>query len=182
MSETTAEQVDRLLSIAAIQQLPYRYAFGVDTRDIDGFLSLWDYESEPVDFPDLDGHTFKGNPDRFFQTSVASVHFVGNHLIDFVDADHATGNVYCWVQTDRHGTWVRQMVLYQDSYVRRDGTWLFAKRRHLLWYGEKADRNPRDQEPMDWPHGDLQGSGSFGRGSLPEDFPSYRAFWNLDGE
>lgn len=174
---TVEQRIDRLESRAAIRELPYRYALGVDTRDIDAFLALWDRESGPAKFPDLDLHTFEGDPARFFRTSVASVHFVGNHVIEFQDDDHATGDVYCWCQTDRHGTWIRQMILYRDVYVRRDGSWRFVRRRHLLWYGEKADANPRDQPPMDWPHGDLQGSGSFGRGSLPEELESYQAFW-----
>lgn len=175
---TTIEQrLDRLESLHEIRQLPYRYAYAVDARDIDAFMALWDDSQEPTEYPDLDFHKFAEGTGRFFKTSVASIHLVANHVIDFVDDDHATGKVYCWVQTDRHGTWVRQMVLYLDDYVRRNGTWLFAKRRHLLWYGEKAEANPRHQEPMDWPHGDLHGNGSFGRGSLPEDFATYRAFW-----
>ena len=28
------------------------------------------------------------------------MHFVGNHLIELDDADHAHGSVYCWAQLD----------------------------------------------------------------------------------
>jgi hypothetical protein len=182
LTQSTIEQrIDRLESLHEIRQLPYRYAYGVDARDLDAFMALWDDSLAPTEYPDLDYHKFADGTGRFFKTSVASVHFIGNHLIEFADADHATGKVYAWVHTDRHGTWVRQMILYLDDYVRKDGRWLFAKRRHLLWWGEKADVNPRHQEPMDWPHGDLQGNGSFGRGSLPEDFDTYRAFWAANG-
>ena len=53
-------------------------------------------------------------------------HVTGTHLIDVVDADHATGRLYFQVLTDAGlDHWGR----YADRYVRLDGRWRFAERR-----------------------------------------------------
>ena len=175
-----AAKVARLWALQEIKNLPLRYALCIDTRDLDGFADLWAEREEPAGFPDMDRFTFAGGVDRFFRSSTASVHLVANHLVSFQDDAHATGQVYCWAQTDRTSAWIGQMVLYQDRYVRgADATWRFDTRRHLLWWGLPAPVHPREQPPMDWPHGDVHGAGSFGRGSLPEGFDTYRAFWGL---
>lgn len=176
---TAEEQLDRLASDRAIRDLALKYALYMDTRDVDAFAGLWAPAATAAEPPELNGASFGDGIERFFRSATASILFVGNHLIEFDDADHARGHVYCWAQADRGTFWMSQMVLYQDRYVRHEGEWLFESRRHLLWYGVPAPTHPREQPPMDWPHGDVRGSGSVGRGSLPEGFPSYRAFWNL---
>ncbi len=178
---TDAEKLERLWSISQIRDLPLRYALYIDTRDLERFAELWSPRAERAEPPDMDHHTFADGVDRFFRSSTASVHLVANHLIEFDDPSHARGHVYCWAQTDRTSAWVEQMVLYQDRYVRGpDGVWRFETRRHLLWWGLPLPVHPRHQEPMDWPHGEVHGNASFGRGSLPEGFATYRAFWGLE--
>ena len=56
--------------------------------------------------------------------------------------------------------------------IRRDGEgWRFVRRIHRLFYGQAAPTSPLDQRPADWPeHHD-------GRGTLPEAWPSWAAFW-----
>jgi hypothetical protein len=107
----------RLWARQEIKDLPLRYVFCIDTRDLDGFADLWAERDQPAAFPDMDRDTFAGGVDRFFRSSTASVHLVANHLVTFQDDTHATGQVYCWAQTDRTSAWVGQMVLYQDRYV-----------------------------------------------------------------
>jgi hypothetical protein len=52
-------------------------------------------------------------------------HTTATHLIDLVDADHATGQLYFQVLTDAGlDHWGR----YKDRYVRVDGRWRFAER------------------------------------------------------
>ncbi|MDQ8043055.1 MAG: nuclear transport factor 2 family protein [Solirubrobacteraceae bacterium] len=180
MSTESEARLQRLIDLAEIKDLPLRYALLIDTRNLDGFPDLWAERDTPAEFPELDAHTFESGVDRFFRSSTASVHFVGNHLVEFDDEDHARGHVYCWAQTDRKTVWVEQTLLYQDRYVRcPDGKWRFDTRRHLLWYGTAAKEHPRRQGPMNWPHGKIDGDGSFGRGSLPEGFATYREFWGL---
>ncbi len=76
-----------------------------------------------------------------------SVHFVGNHVIDFDDADHARGIVYCHDELGRsNGGWDHGMLQYWDTYVRVDGTggreWCFDRRKFLRWYMVDALERP----------------------------------------
>jgi hypothetical protein len=94
--------------------------------------------------------------------------FVGNHLIDFEDPDHARGAVYCLCQQEIGGVFIDQSILYRDRYVRQDGRWLFESREHLLFFGQPRERNPYEQAPANWPES------AFGRGTLPDGFETYR--------
>jgi hypothetical protein len=71
---------------------------------------------------------------------------------------------------EQEGTFVDQTILYQDRYVRQGSRWLFAHRRHLLWFGQTREVNPFQQPPANWPHG------TAGRGTLPDAFESYQRF------
>jgi len=53
-------------------------------------------------------------------------HFTSTHQVDFVDEEHATGRSYFMVLMP-HGLdhWGR----YLDQYERRNGRWLFVRRR-----------------------------------------------------
>jgi hypothetical protein len=102
--------------------------------------------------------------------------FVGNHLIDFESGDLATGVVYCRAQLQDGDSWIEQAILYRDVYERRDGTWLFVRRVHALWYGVEVAERPLAQEPADWPRRHV------GRGTVPEDLASWRAFWREHGD
>src|SRR5215471_18147742 len=91
---TTEERVDRLESLAAIRQLPSRYALCVDSRDVDTMVSLF--------VPDVRvGRDATGRDAlrAWFVKSLSrladTVHFVGNHVVDFDDPDHAHGIVTC---------------------------------------------------------------------------------------
>jgi hypothetical protein len=56
-------------------------------------------------------------------------HFTATHQIDLVDADHAAGRLYFAVLMDGGlDHWGR----YIDRYVRREGTWLFERRRVIV--------------------------------------------------
>ena len=84
---TTDERLDRLESLAAIQQLAYRYALALDSRDMDMMVSLFT--------PDVRvGRELRGRDAlrawfvKTLSEPKVSVHFVGNHVIDFDDTDH----------------------------------------------------------------------------------------------
>ena len=167
--ETIEEQVARLTAVHEIRQLVYRYAYAFDARDFDEYRKLWAETDEPTQLPVLDGH-FCRSP--AFLDAAAELGptflFVGNHLIDFDDEEHARGRVYCMCQQDIDGTFIDQSILYRDRYVRQDGRWLFESREHLLFFGQPRDRNPYDQAPANWP------ASPIGRGTLPDDFETYR--------
>ena len=164
-----AEGFDRLWAVHEIRQLAYRYAFAQDSRDMELLLSLWAETDEPAEPPVIDIHAVRNNATRWFSKG-ATIHFVGNHIVDLAGPDEASGSVYCWAALDFGEEFVDQLILYQDRYVRRDGRWLFLDRRHLLWYGAERERNPMLQDPAGWPQGYT------GRGPLPDELPSYRAW------
>jgi len=161
-----------LLRVAAmldIQQLAYRYALAFDSRDLEMLHGLW-YEDVPrLPYPDINIHTVREDFDQWLYGLGPSILTVANHVIDLSDEDHGTGSVYCLVQMDTGEHYVEQSILYQDRYVRIDGRWLFEVRRHLLWFGTAGSESPFRQEPANWP------ASTFGRGTLPEAFPSYQA-------
>jgi hypothetical protein len=173
MPETTdaapAALIARLIAVQEIQQLAYRYALAFDSRDLEMLHGLWHTDVERLHYPVINIHTVREDFDQWLYGLGPSVLNVGNHVIDLVDADHATGSVYCTVQMDVGEQYVEQSILYQDRYVRHEGRWLFELRRHLLWFGTASADNPFHQEPAGWP------AKTFGRGTLPEAFPAYRA-------
>jgi hypothetical protein len=168
MSADLAERIDRLESLAAIQQLPMRYALAVDGRDIATWVRLF--------VPDVNcGRRGKGRDvlrsmiEPALRTFYRSIHQVCGHRVEFDDADHAHGVVYCRAEHEDDGKWVVMAIAYFDTYERRGGEWLFVRRREKHWYA--ADWQERPTAPFTgWPaHGDAP--------RLPQDFESWNAFW-----
>jgi len=168
------ESLARCVATQEIQQLAYSYALAFDSRDISMLHGLWIQDVERVDYPEINIHTVREDFDQWLYDLGPTVLLVGNHVVNIEDADHATGSVYCLGQIDLGEQFVQQAILYQDRYARHQGRWLFERRRHLLWYGISTAENPFSQAPADWP------AKTFGRGTLPEDFPSYQALRAAD--
>jgi len=161
--------VRRLWSIHEIEQLAYKYAYAVDFRDVDMYRSLWAETDTPAGYPDMDVHTVETMIEQWPDRG-PSILFVCNHLIELDDETHAHGSVYCIVQVGWGDRFIDQSIMYQDRYVSEDGTWRFLSRRHLLWFGTDRELNPFRQQAAHWPKSPA------GRGTLPEDVESYRAF------
>ena len=161
--------VRRLWAHEQIRQLAARYAVAVDSRDIDALVGLF------VDDVRVgrDAHGREALAESFRASlggiGVSMLH-VGTHVIELLDDDHASGSVYCLADVEEDGRMIRQAILYRDTYERRDGRWLFVRRIHELWYGVALDANPLDQPPADWPQR------SYGRGTVPESWPTWAAF------
>ncbi|MEK9210891.1 nuclear transport factor 2 family protein [Sphingomonas sp. 2378] len=164
-----AARLDRIESQLAIQQLPIRYALAIDGRDIDAWLALF--------IPDVDCGTLGSGREalRAFiepgvRTFYRSVHQICGHAVDFVDPDHATGRVYCRAEHEDRGGWYVMAICYFDDYERRDGAWMFTRRRERHWYA--ADLLERPTAPFTgWPGHER----SVPR--LPAAFPSWSRFW-----
>ena len=161
----------RLLARDEIRELAHRYAVATDARDLDALVALF-VPDVRVGRDAVGREALRRDFDRQLRGIGVSILFVGNHVIDFDDADHARGSVYCMAQIQDGERWIRQAIRYDDSYVRRDGAWLFARRKHLLWYGVVEARNPLLQPPAEWP------ASHTGRGTLPESLGTWREFWN----
>ena len=164
--------LERVVARDEIRQLACLYADAVDRRDIDLMVSLF--------APDAVFGAYGAGPEacrRLSEESLAQVGvavlMVANHLIDFEDAAHAFGSVWCHAHVDdRREGFIEQLIKYDDRYVLTDGRWRFARRRHLLWHGVARRPSPFEQPPADWP------ARQVGRGSIPYDDPAWRAFWS----
>jgi len=156
------------VAISEVRELAHRYAVALDSRDLDGLVDLF--------VPDVHvGRDASGRDAlrEFFERSLADLGvtylFVGTQTVDLDDADHAHGVVYCRAEVeDRREGWVHQAIVYFDTYERRDGRWLFARRDHRLVYGETQPASPLDQPPANWPERPV------GRGTFPEDWSARR--------
>lgn len=169
----TPGAIERVIATEEIRRLVYLYADAVDRRDLDQLASL--YRSDARFGPYGEG------PEAcraFFADSLAeigiAVLLVANHLIDFEDADHATGTVWAHGYIDDHSEgFIQQLIKYDDRYARIDGEWRFTRRRHFLWLGWKhGDSVPLTQEPAEWPRRQV------GLGSIPYDDPAWQEFWS----
>lgn len=159
-----------------IRQLAYRYAWGLDARDIDAVAELY--------VSDVDSGAGVGTQamrDRFHRSMSdvgVTVLFVGNHLIDFDGADEAHGLVYCHGYIEPRdsahpGRFVEQAILYRDRYRRQEGAWKFVSRSHELWFGVETAERPLHQRAAEWPrHHD-------GVGTVPYGEATWQAFWAL---
>jgi len=166
--------VERLLAYEEIRQLASRYALYMDSRDVDALVELF--------VPDV-----QVGRDRFGRDALhedfsrqlrevgTTILFVGNHVIDLDSDDRARGVVYCKAEIQVGGRFVRQAIQYRDRYARRDGAWLFVRRAHLLWYGIDEPANPLELPPANWPEHHT------GKGTLPESWESWQAFFSETG-
>lgn len=170
--KTVEERLDRMESLAAIRQLPSRYGLAIDSRNMQALVELF--------VPDVRvGRDSSGRAalERWFtevmQHPRTSVHFVGNHIIDFDDADHAHGIVYCRDELERPATgrWEVGTLQYWDTYLRVDGEWCFERRRFHRWYLVDALTRPAHGAGVNEEREALRTV------QLPDAFPSWGAFW-----
>jgi ketosteroid isomerase-like protein len=166
--------VEQLLAYEQIRQLASRYALALDSRDLDSLVALF---VDDVIVGDAVGHTaLRAQFDATLREVQRTFLLVGTHVIDLVDADNATGSVYCKGEIQVGDRWIHQAILYGDRYARRNGRWQFVRRVHRLWYGAEAGVNPLTLPPANWPeHND-------GMGTVPEQWPTWRAFWAAEEE
>jgi hypothetical protein len=164
------EPLDRLIAHDEIRLLASRYAVAIDSRDLDMLVSLF--------VPDVRVGRDASGREALLESFVGplstigvSILHVGTHVIDLIDADHATGTQYSAGQVQEGDRWIHQSIVYRDTYERRHGRWLFVRRVHELFHGVEAWRNPLDQQPADWP---LHAAG---RGTAPASFPTWDRFW-----
>lgn len=166
------ERLDRMESLAEIQQLPHRYGVAIDSRDMDMMVELF--------VPDVKvgkDETGRGALKRWYtktmSASKSSCHFIGNHTVDFDDVDHAHGIVYCHDELEHPevGEWVQGMLQYWDTYRRVDGEWYFERRKfHRLYIVDWLTRPSHAA-------GNETGRNALRSYQLPEAYPSWAAFW-----
>ena len=167
-------ELERLAAYEAIRQLTARYALAIDSRDLDSLVELF-VDDVHVGRDQRGRAALRQAFDTMLRDIGVSILNVGTHAITLVDANHATGVVYCHAQIQDGHRWIDQAIAYTDTYERRDGRWYFVRRVHELFYGVEAPVNPLNLPAADWPaHHD-------GRGTLPERWETWRRFWGQDG-
>jgi uncharacterized protein (TIGR02246 family) len=160
----------RLVAHDEIRQLASRYAVAIDSRDLDALVALF-VDDVQVGRSTRGRDALRASFDQSLRAIGVSILNVGTHAIDLLDDDHATATVYCHGEIQDGDRWIHQAIVYRDAYERRDGTWLFVRRIHELFYGAEAGVNPLGLPPANWPeHHD-------GRGTLPERWDTWREFW-----
>jgi len=166
--------IEKLLAYEEIRQLAARYAIYSDARDMEKLVDLY-IPDVRVGRDTYGREALLADFNRSFRGVGITFLHVGNHMIDLVDDDHATGIVYCrgeiqdgGIDSDR---FIVHAIQYHDSYERRDGHWLFVRRKHFLVYGAELGVNPLGLEPANWPMSQT------GLGSHPQALESWQQFW-----
>lgn len=170
---TLEERLDRMESYAAIQQLVSRYARALDARDMDTVVSLFNPNVQ-VGADQFGREALKEWMSTLMSQMGTSVHLVANHVIDFHDADHASGVVYCRDELERPdlGEWAVGTIQYWDDYVRIDGEWCLDRRRIHRWYLVDALQRPA-------PGIGVNDFGAHIRERLlPDAYPTWALFWD----
>jgi len=142
------EAADRL----AIRELVEAYARCADRRDAEGQMSLFTTDTHFVVYMDAKSRT----PSQELHSRAAlapvfaelnkydaTMHFVGQTTIHKLAAAHGSGESYCLAHhVSIDGERRRLMIAalrYLDTFLKVDGTWLFAERRlYVDWLEERA--------------------------------------------
>ncbi|KAG1647470.1 hypothetical protein GQR58_030576 [Nymphon striatum] len=160
-------RLDRLESLDAIRQLVAKYALSLDMRDLDAHVNLF--------APDIRvsrEHTGRAHLKRWLDDTLrlqftGTAHHIGNHVIEFDDADHAHGVVYSKNEHETGDQWV----IMQMHYERMDGVWLFRRRLPCYWYATDLNKPPIGEAKMRWPDREPY------EGAYHQLFPSWEHFW-----
>jgi SnoaL-like domain len=163
------ERLDRIESTQEIQRLAYRYAKAMDSRDLDALVACFVEDVQAG--PELGRPGLKRFFDHQLRKYRASVHFVSNHMVELDGSDQARGTVYCRAEHEVGDQWIVEALQYEDEYARRDGRWLFRRRRPLMWYAVDWRDAPTGPDRSRWPGREERPAG------LPDCWPSWGEFW-----
>ncbi|MCD9624016.1 nuclear transport factor 2 family protein [Rhabdothermincola salaria] len=172
MSDLEA-RLARLEATEEIRQLAARYALALDQRDVQALAALF-----VDDVRTGDGRVGREALADWFDPILrpysTTFHLIGNHVIDLVDEDHATGVVYCRPEHEVGDLWVVMPMQYWDRYERRDGHWYFVSRSPKVFYAADVLEHPlRVPERFHFP-----GNPMITRAELPGRWETWQAFWD----
>jgi len=148
VSIASEEAADRI----AIRELVEAYAHCADRRDAKHQMALFTADTHFVVYmdakdpkPAMDLHSREELAPVFADLNqyAATMHFLGQTTIQTLTPDGATGETYCMPHhLTIYGKNRRLMIAalrYMDTFVKTDGTWLFAERRlYVDWLEERA--------------------------------------------
>ena len=142
------EAADRL----AIRQLIEAYAHCADRRDADGQMSLFTADThfvvymnakDPKPSQELNSREALAPVFADLNKYAATMHFIGQSTILSLTADRSTGEAYCLAHHLTVDGGKRRLMIaalrYYDTFVKMDGSWLFAERLlYVDWVEERA--------------------------------------------
>ena len=105
------DDLSRLLASEQIRQLVAGYALAMDSRDIDTLVGLY-VDDVRVGRRSVGHDALRADFTKHLRGVGITILFVGNHVIDFVDSDHATGVVYCKGEIQDKERWISQAIQY----------------------------------------------------------------------
>ena len=136
----------------AIRELVEAYAHCADRRDAKGQMALFTEDTHFVVYmnakdptPSQELHSREELAPVFADLNKydATTHFLGQSTIFTLAAERATGEAYCLAHHVTVGNEQRRLMIaslrYNDTFVKRDGAWLFAERLlYVDWLEERA--------------------------------------------
>ena len=142
------EAADRL----AIRELIEAYAHCADRRDANGQMSLFTADAHFVVYmnakdsaPSMELHSRAALAPVFADLNqyASTMHFVGQSTLSTVGVDRAVGDAYCIAHHLTVDGEKRRLMIaslrYYDTFVKRDGGWLFAERQlYVDWVDERG--------------------------------------------
>ncbi|MCY4426334.1 MAG: nuclear transport factor 2 family protein [Halieaceae bacterium] len=177
MSADLKARLERLESLDEIRQLAAKYSLSLDMRDLDAHVNLFAPDIRVSRELSGRGHLKRWLDDTLRPQFTGTSHHVGNHVIEFDDAEHAHGVVY---SKNEHETpcangdteWVIMQMLYWDNYQRMEGRWYFRRRLPCYWYATDLNKPPVGDNKMRWPDREHYA------GAFHDLWPSWREFWD----
>ncbi len=174
--ETILARIDRLESLDEIRQLPAKYSLSLDMRDMDAHVNLFAPDIRVSRDKTGRSHLKRWLDDTLRLQFTGTSHHIGNHVIEFDDADHAHGVVYSKNEhetpcADGSTEWVIMQMLYWDDYQRLDGRWYFRRRLPCYWYATDLSKPPVGEDKMRWPDREPYS------GAYHDLWPSWQEFW-----
>jgi SnoaL-like domain len=160
----------RLSALVEIGQLPSRYAFAVDSRNMEDLVALY---VDDVTRSDVEGSgrgPLRDHFERVLHSYYRTMHQILGHQIDLADADHATGKVYCRAEHEIGEKWLVAAICYFDDYERRDGVWYFARRTIHLLYRHTLVDGPSSPFVFGRDRASLE--------TIPGIYPSWAVYWS----
>jgi ketosteroid isomerase-like protein len=147
VSISPEEAADRL----AIRELVEAYAHCADGRDAKGQMALFTPDTHFVVYmnakdptPSQELHSREALAPVFADLNQygATMHFLGQTTILTLTRDRGTGETYCMPHHLTIDGESRRLMIaalrYMDTFVKTDGTWLFAERRlYVDWLEER---------------------------------------------
>ena len=134
MTENTLASIANRLDII---ELTAKYAYRIDTHQLDLLMELWSDENPIFDEDDFGLGKAVGKDEirHHYETDIYGqmenlCHLTTNHVINEIVGSRASGNCHVFAQGDvRAGGTSRATAYYRDQYVHENGVWKFSSRK-----------------------------------------------------